>query len=222
MTLSNFLFTFRFKDYLFDRIVNTSRMVAMRDIFKQCQSGMQCHGKLLKELQKIHDKVQAKFVYCMQEFICKEFVFCLTNEYAFILFQSDIDNFWKDFKLFMMYSMIIQQRAPSVERTIDFIAKFVTMTTSSVPEPEDQNDSTMDDVTNNKLLQKMLDFLLEVCLLFFSRKCFLKVQILWIYSYHLSETIVIINFSLLVMSNVNTEWNLFSTLWQKLVWNEPL
>lgn len=102
----------------------------MRDIFKQCQSGMQCHGKLLKELQKIHDK-------------------------------SDIDNFWKDFKLFMMYSMIIQQRAPSVERTIDFIAKFVTMTTSSVPEPEDQNDSTMDDVTNNKLLQKMLDFLLE-------------------------------------------------------------
>lgn len=103
----------------------------------------------------------------------KEFVFCLTIEYAFILFQSDIDNFWKDFKLFMMYSMIIQQRAPSVERTIDFIAKFVTMTTSSVPEPEDQNDSTMDDVTNNKLLQKMLDFLLEVCLLFFSRKCFL-------------------------------------------------
>lgn len=102
----------------------------MRDIFKQCQSGMQCHGKLLKELQKIHDK-------------------------------SDIDNFWKDFKLFMMYSMIIQQRAPSVERTIDFIAKFVTMTTSSVPEPEDQNDSTTDDVTNNKLLQKMLDFLLE-------------------------------------------------------------
>lgn len=173
MTISNVLFTFRFKDYLFDRIVNTSRMVAMRDIFKQCQSGMQCHGKLLKELQKIHDKVQAKFVYCMQEFICKEFVFCLTNEYAFILFQSDIDNFWKDFKLFMMYSMIIQQRAPSVERTIDFIAKFVTMTTSSVPEPEDQNDSTMDDVTNNKLLQKMLDFLLEVCLLFFSRKCFL-------------------------------------------------
>lgn len=86
-------------------------------------------------------------------------------------FQSDIDNFWKDFKLFMMYSMIIQQRAPSVERTIDFIAKFVTMTTSSVPEPEDQNDSTMDDVTNNKLLQKMLDFLLEVCLNFFSRKC---------------------------------------------------
>lgn len=72
----------------------------------------------------------------------------------------------------MMYSMIIQQRAPSVERTIDFIAKFVTMTTSSVPEPEDQNDSTMDDVTNNKLLQKMLDFLLEVCLIFFSRKCF--------------------------------------------------
>lgn len=92
--------------------------------------------------------------------------FCLTNEYAFILFQSDIDNFWKDFKLFMMYSMIIQQRAPSVERTIDFIAKFVTMTTSSVPEPEDQNDSTMDDVTNNKLLQKMLDFLLEVSLIF--------------------------------------------------------
>lgn len=88
-------------------------------------------------------------------------------------FQSDIDNFWKDFKLFMMYSMIIQQRAPSVERTIDFIAKFVTMTTSSVPEPEDQNDSTTDDVTNNKLLQKMLDFLLEVCLLFFSRKYFL-------------------------------------------------
>lgn len=88
-------------------------------------------------------------------------------------FQSDIDNFWKDFKLFMMYSMIIQQRAPSVERTIDFIAKFVTMTTSSVPEPEDQNDSTMDDVTNNKLLQKMLDFLLEVCLVFFSQKYFL-------------------------------------------------
>lgn len=75
MTKSNFLFSFRFQGYLFDRIVNTSRMVAMRDIFKQCQSGMQCHGKLLKELQKIHDKVQAKLVNCMEEFKCKEFVF---------------------------------------------------------------------------------------------------------------------------------------------------
>lgn len=75
MTISNVLFTFRFKDYLFDRIVNTSRMVAMRDIFKQCQSGMQCHGKLLKELQKIHDKVQAKFVYCMQELSVRNLFF---------------------------------------------------------------------------------------------------------------------------------------------------
>ncbi|XP_062622300.1 condensin complex subunit 3-like [Saccostrea cucullata] len=105
-------------------------MVVMRDIFRQCQNGMQCHGKLLKELQKIYDK-------------------------------TDIEKFWSEFKLLMMYSMIIQQRAPSVERTIDFIAKFVTITTPSIPEVEDQNDSTMDDVTNNKLLQKMLDFLLE-------------------------------------------------------------
>lgn len=77
-------------------------------------------------------------------------------------FQTDVDKFWSEFKLLMMYSMVIQQRAPSVERTIDFIAKFVTMTTTSVPEPEDPNDSVLDDITNNKLLQKMLDFLLEV------------------------------------------------------------
>lgn len=86
MTLSNFLFTFRFKDYLFDRIVNTSRMVAMRDIFKQCQSGMQCHGKLLKELQKIHDKVQAKLVYLHAGiFMLRNLSLCLTDEYAFVI-----------------------------------------------------------------------------------------------------------------------------------------
>lgn len=88
----------------------------------------------------------------MQEFICKEFVFCLINEYVFILFQSDIDNFWKDFKFFMMYFMIIQQRAFFVERIIDFIVKFVTMIIFSVLELEDQNDFIMDDVINNKLL----------------------------------------------------------------------
>lgn len=65
--------------------------------------------------------------------------------------------------------MIVFQREPVVERTIDFIAKFVT---SVNPDPEvpgtDKDDSLLDEVSQNRLLLNMFEFLLKVTLLVMS------------------------------------------------------
>ena len=59
--------------------------------------------------------------------------------------------------------MIVFQREPVVERTIDFLAKFVTSVNPdpNVPGPE-ADDSILDEVSQNKLLLEMFEFLLKV------------------------------------------------------------
>jgi condensin complex subunit 3 len=71
--------------------------------------------------------------------------------------------FWSEFNHLLKYPMIVFQREPVVERTIDFIAKFVT---SVNPDPNTPNsdidDSLLDEVSQNKLLLEMFEFLLKV------------------------------------------------------------
>ena len=60
--------------------------------------------------------------------------------------------------------MIIFKREPAVERLIDFVAKFVpALSKKSAREEDDGNESDHDDVSDNRLLQEMFDFLLQVC-----------------------------------------------------------
>ncbi|KAJ8316952.1 hypothetical protein KUTeg_004856 [Tegillarca granosa] len=107
--------------------------LTIKDVFMQCQNGMQCHAKMMKSLQKQYESME-------------------------------LPEFWSEFSHYLKYSLIVYKREPAVERTIDFVAKFVTMV--SVPPPateaaEEAGDSITDDVELNKLLVQMFDFLLE-------------------------------------------------------------
>ncbi|KAK3094775.1 hypothetical protein FSP39_006096 [Pinctada imbricata] len=75
--------------------------------------------------------------------------------------KKEFTEFWKDFQHLMKYSLIIYQREPAVERTIDFISKFVTYVTPSPNNEGSQDDSTLDEISQNKLLQFMFDYLLQ-------------------------------------------------------------
>ena len=53
-----------------------------------------------------------------------------------------------------------------MERLVDFVAKFVpalSKKSTREEEEDDGNESDHDDVSDNKLLQEMFDFLLQVC-----------------------------------------------------------
>ena len=56
-----------------------------------------------------------------------------------------------------------------MERVIDFVAKFIpALNKKNEAEGDDGNESDHDDVSDNKLLQEMFDFLLQVLLVLFS------------------------------------------------------
>ncbi|XP_071168942.1 condensin complex subunit 3-like [Mytilus edulis] len=103
----------------------------MKEVFEQCQNSMKSHSNLLKYMEKLYDK-------------------------------TEFSKFWSDFNHYLKYPMIVFQREPVVERTIDFIAKFVT---SVNPDPEvpgtDKDDSLLDEVSQNRLLLNMFEFLLK-------------------------------------------------------------
>jgi len=68
-----------------------------------------------------------------------------------------------EFNHLLKYPMIVFQREPVVERTIDFIAKFVTSVNPGPNMPNsDMDDSLLDEVSQNKLLLEMFEFLLKV------------------------------------------------------------
>ncbi|OWF55102.1 condensin complex subunit 3-like [Mizuhopecten yessoensis] len=75
--------------------------------------------------------------------------------------QTEFAAFWSEFNLLMKYSMIVFTREPAIERTIDFITKFIT---SIEPEeaPHASADSTLDNVAGNNLLMEVFTFLLQV------------------------------------------------------------
>ena len=80
------------------------------------------------------------------------------------LLQTEFTSFWSEFCHYLKYAMIIFKREPAVERLIDFVAKFVPALSkkSTREEEEDGDESDHDDVSDNKLLQEMFDFLLQV------------------------------------------------------------
>lgn len=71
------------------------------------------------------------------------------------------DEFWPEFLRMMRYSMIVFEREPAVERTIDFITKFITSVTNEEGQQADPN-ATTEEVSQNQLLLEVFDFILEV------------------------------------------------------------
>ena len=69
------------------------------------------------------------------------------------------DDFWNDFLHHVMYSMIVFTREPAVERTLDFVAKFVTSSPPREPSTITEDHSSDGELS---LLQTMFNFLLEV------------------------------------------------------------
>ncbi|ESO95108.1 hypothetical protein LOTGIDRAFT_117517 [Lottia gigantea] len=106
--------------------------LTMKDIFNQCQKGLQHHNKMLKVMRTM---------YSMMEF----------------------DSFWKEFLHLMKFSMVVYKREAAVERTIEFICKFVSA--PDIPKPSSQgNNETVvdeDDIEDNPLLIKTFEFLLD-------------------------------------------------------------
>ena len=77
--------------------------------------------------------------------------------------QTEFPTFWSEFQHYLKYAMIIFKREPAVERLIDFVSKFVPALSNKIEEEgDDGNESDHDDVSDNKLLQELFDFLLQV------------------------------------------------------------
>ena len=77
--------------------------------------------------------------------------------------QTEFPSFWSEFQHYLKYAMIIFKREPAVERLIDFVSKFVPALSKKIEEEgDDGNESDHDDVSDNKLLQELFDFLLQV------------------------------------------------------------
>ncbi|XP_025095867.1 condensin complex subunit 3-like isoform X2 [Pomacea canaliculata] len=74
-----------------------------------------------------------------------------------------IERFWAEFQPLLKFPMVVYNREPAVERTIDFVARFVTSLGIKHPDNEQKDDDTEDNnkVESNPLLQRLFDFLLE-------------------------------------------------------------
>ncbi|KAK7466706.1 hypothetical protein BaRGS_00037193 [Batillaria attramentaria] len=75
-----------------------------------------------------------------------------------------VEAFWADFQNLLKFPMVVYNREPTVERTIDFVAKFVTsLTAKQTPQTQEQDGegTGQEDAETNPLLQKLFDFLLE-------------------------------------------------------------
>lgn len=81
--------------------------------------------------------------------------------------QMGIERFWAEFQPLLKFPMVVYNREPAVERTIDFVARFVTSLGIKHPDNEQKDDDTEDKntVESNPLLQRLFDFLLEVSML---------------------------------------------------------
>ena len=81
-------------------------------------------------------------------------------------FQTTPDEFWDDLLHHLKYSLVIFKQEPAVERTLEFVARFVT---STIAPPGDKaaNGCHGDDEDAQELppiLLKLFDYLLKVCI----------------------------------------------------------
>ena len=92
----------------------------------------------------------------------------LINIVLILFIQTDLEKFWADFIHHAKYSMVIYNREPVVERTIEFLAKFAT---SLLVKDEDaekaakQKEDASDEETEEEMhpfLLKFFTFCLEV------------------------------------------------------------
>lgn len=75
---------------------------------------------------------------------------CICSAFAL---QMDPEAFWLEFVRLLKYPMIVYAREPVVERTMEFVAKFVCSVSNASEEDSD----------DNSLLNKLVTFLLQVC-----------------------------------------------------------
>ncbi|KAL8613334.1 hypothetical protein ACOMHN_052573 [Nucella lapillus] len=84
----------------------------------------------------------------------------------------EVEEFWQEFEQLIRFPMVVYNREPTVERTIDFIAKFVTTLSSRPPAAADNEGGEGDHQQQqqqrqppvgdaNPLLQQLFDFLLQ-------------------------------------------------------------
>ena len=83
-----------------------------------------------------------------------------TNACDTLCLQMGEDAFWAEFGQLIKFPMVVYNREPTVERTIDFIAKFVTSLSSKQATEVNQREESEADC--NPLLQRLFDFLLQV------------------------------------------------------------
>jgi hypothetical protein len=70
-----------------------------------------------------------------------------------------MEAFWVEFEQLIKFPMVVYNREPTVERTIDFIAKFVV----SLSRRAADGDNEVRDEEVNPVLLRLFDFLLQVC-----------------------------------------------------------
>ncbi|KAI0235791.1 Condensin complex subunit 3 [Lamellibrachia satsuma] len=111
-----------------------SRLAGLTDVFIESQRGLQSHGRLVKSLTKIYNKMT-------------------------------LEDFWEQFLHHLKYSLVIFKQEPAVERTLEFIARFVTsMIVPPVSKDGKQDGCHSDDEEEQELpaiLLKLFSFLLK-------------------------------------------------------------
>lgn len=111
-----------------------SRLASLTDVFIESQRGLQSHGRLVKSLTKIYNKVT-------------------------------LDEFWDQFLHHLKYSLVIFKQEPAVERTLEFVARFVTSLIVPPGGKEGGKDGCHSDEEEEQelppILLKLFSFLLE-------------------------------------------------------------
>ncbi|XP_076461529.1 condensin complex subunit 3-like isoform X2 [Babylonia areolata] len=80
-----------------------------------------------------------------------------------IYMTMGVEEFWKELEQLIKFPMVVYNREPTVERTIDFLAKFVTALSPSPTQPTADSDAgpQHDQEDSNPVLQRLFDFLLQ-------------------------------------------------------------
>ena len=76
-----------------------------------------------------------------------------------------LEEFWAEFLACLKYPMVVYKREASVERTLEFVAKFAVSVCEEGPQAqgnEDKENEEEEEEPDNPLLRKLIEFLLKV------------------------------------------------------------
>ncbi|XP_033122987.1 condensin complex subunit 3-like isoform X2 [Anneissia japonica] len=92
---------------------------SMKEVFEECQKGVQSHNKLIKALKTTYEKT------------------------------TDKEAFREEFISFLKHAMIVFKKEPVVERTLEFAAKFAVSFVEEDSQEESEDSQPVDDEDNN-------------------------------------------------------------------------